>query len=366
MPSVNLSPLAGAGAQFFDNNGNPLSGGKLWSFLAGTTTEAETYRDSSGDEFHPNPIILNAAGRIPDGGEIWLDSEKSYKFVLTDSLDVEISTWDNISGIVDTATIDDGPFLRTDGGNYMTARLRAAQGSPGEDAGVVFREAISTGMFFSDGRLSLSSDGDAMVEVQNTPAIIRNNGKTLARVGKANGGYAFQGQEEQGLFFEEPALLLSNQAAAGTVATDTKLTIPQGNLDTSGYSFTESPNSGMTKEGDDIVFYIDGVEVFRISKNPVALPTWQSVSRNLNTTYTNDSTGYLYVQINVSAPNVDWVSVRGFVNDMIMSNYQNIGRNYTIASTTLLIVPPGQTYRVDTLGNAGPRSAAWRELLLPR
>ena len=37
-PVVNFSPFAGAGAQFFDNNGVPLAGGLLYTYASGTTT----------------------------------------------------------------------------------------------------------------------------------------------------------------------------------------------------------------------------------------------------------------------------------------------------------------------------------------
>lgn len=97
--AVFLSPVGGAGAQFCDNNGNPLNGGKLYTYLAGTTTPAATYTSSAGATFHPNPIILNAGGRVPDSGEIWLTDSVSYKFVLKTSADVLIATWDNITGI---------------------------------------------------------------------------------------------------------------------------------------------------------------------------------------------------------------------------------------------------------------------------
>lgn len=97
--SVNLSPVGGAGAQFCDNNGNPLNGGKLYTYSAGTTTPAATYTSAAGSVFHPNPIILNAGGRVPDSGEIWLSDNISYKFVLKTSADVLIATWDNINGI---------------------------------------------------------------------------------------------------------------------------------------------------------------------------------------------------------------------------------------------------------------------------
>jgi len=97
--SVNLSPVAGAAAQFLDNSGNVLTGGKLYTYLAGTTTPAATYTSSTGTQFHTNPIILDAAGRVPNGGEIWLSDNVQYKFVLKDANDVLIGTWDNLVGI---------------------------------------------------------------------------------------------------------------------------------------------------------------------------------------------------------------------------------------------------------------------------
>lgn len=97
--AVNLSPVGGAAAQFFDNSGQVLTGGKLYTYYAGTTTPATTYTTNSGITAQPNPIVLNAAGRVPDSGEIWLSEDTLYKFILKDSTDVEIATWDNIDGI---------------------------------------------------------------------------------------------------------------------------------------------------------------------------------------------------------------------------------------------------------------------------
>jgi len=95
--AVFLSPVGGAAAQFFTNSGVPLTGGKLYTYAAGTTTPQTAYTSSSGVTAHTNPIILDSAGRVP-GGEIWLTSA-SYKFVLNTSTDVLIATYDNISGI---------------------------------------------------------------------------------------------------------------------------------------------------------------------------------------------------------------------------------------------------------------------------
>ena len=97
--AVNLSPVGGVAAQFFDNSGNVLTGGKLYTYSAGTTTPAATFTSSVGTTAQPNPIVLDAAGRVSNGGEIWLTDGVIYKFVLKTSTDVTIATYDNITGI---------------------------------------------------------------------------------------------------------------------------------------------------------------------------------------------------------------------------------------------------------------------------
>lgn len=79
--------------QFFSAAGDPLSGGKLYTYAAGTTTPLATFTDENGLTPNANPVILNSRGEA----SVWLGNA-SYKFKLTDSTDVEIWTVDNLDG----------------------------------------------------------------------------------------------------------------------------------------------------------------------------------------------------------------------------------------------------------------------------
>ena len=96
--AVTLSPVGGVAAQFFDNSGNLLTYGQIYTYAAGTSTPQATYTSAAGTIASANPIILDASGRVP-GGEIWLSSGVQYKFVLQNSVGSTIGTYDNISGI---------------------------------------------------------------------------------------------------------------------------------------------------------------------------------------------------------------------------------------------------------------------------
>jgi hypothetical protein len=119
--SFTLSLFAGAGQQFFDDNGVPLSGGKIYSYYAGTTTPLATYTTSSGTIAHTNPIILDAAGRVPAGGEIWLTTGIGYKFIVKTSTELLIVTLDNIPSSAQPPAANDADSIMYEQGYSVTA-----------------------------------------------------------------------------------------------------------------------------------------------------------------------------------------------------------------------------------------------------
>ena len=100
MASVLLSPY-GIGQQFFDDNGVPLAGGLIYTYQAGSSTPLVTYTTNGGTIANANPIVLDAAGRVPQ--EIWLLTGYSYKFILQNASAVLIQTLDNIYPILQNA-----------------------------------------------------------------------------------------------------------------------------------------------------------------------------------------------------------------------------------------------------------------------
>jgi hypothetical protein len=99
-----LSPYGAPPLRFTDANGNPLNGGQIETYLAGTTTPKATYKNRSGAALHANPIVLLSDGWVP-GGAIWLDTdEPGYKFVLKTSAGVTLLTVDEIRPLAEPGT----------------------------------------------------------------------------------------------------------------------------------------------------------------------------------------------------------------------------------------------------------------------
>ena len=94
-----ISPLFGAGFQAFNNQGVVLAGGKIYTYVAGTTNAQATWTSSTQSVQNSNPIVLDSAGRVPTA--VWLQGGVAYKFVLTDSNGNTIGTYDNVPGVND-------------------------------------------------------------------------------------------------------------------------------------------------------------------------------------------------------------------------------------------------------------------------
>jgi hypothetical protein len=141
--AVNLSPVGGVAAQFFTNDGVPLTGGMLYSYLAGTSTPATTYTSSNGNIAHSNPIVLDSAGRVPTG-EIWLTDGINYKFVLKDANDVLIATYDNISGINSNfISFTNQQEIQTATAGQTVFTLTTMQYQPGTNSLSVFVDGVN-------------------------------------------------------------------------------------------------------------------------------------------------------------------------------------------------------------------------------
>jgi hypothetical protein len=161
--TVNLSMLAGAGAQFFDNSGVILSGGLVYTYAAGTTTPQATYTTSSGGTAHANPIVLDSAGRVPSGGEVWLTDGVAYKFVLKTSAAVTIATYDNVTGNSNGILSS----LAASSGSSLVGFIQSGTGAVATTVQTKLRESVSVLDF---GASTASADNTTYIQNALTAA----------------------------------------------------------------------------------------------------------------------------------------------------------------------------------------------------
>jgi hypothetical protein len=136
--TTNISPQPKL--QFLDSNGVPLSGGKVYTYAAGTTTPAVTYTDYTGNTANSNPIILDSRGEC----SIWLGTSL-YKIRLDNASNVSIWTVDNIGGAATLAN------LAASGGSSLIGFLQAGTGAQTRTVQSKLRDFVSVKDFGATG-----------------------------------------------------------------------------------------------------------------------------------------------------------------------------------------------------------------------
>lgn len=128
--------------QFFDNNGLPAVGYKLFTYSAGTTNKLATFSDVGLLTPNTNPIVLDASGRCL----VYL-SASSYKFVMapptdTDPPTVPIWTVDDVTAVPGSNTYLD---LTGIAGESLAAvdAVYLSDGSGGQTAGQWYKADAS-------------------------------------------------------------------------------------------------------------------------------------------------------------------------------------------------------------------------------
>jgi hypothetical protein len=115
-----LSPVFGAGAQLFNNSGSVLAGGRIYTYVAGSSVAAATFTTPVASVANANPIILDSAGRPPQ--EVWLLSGSTYRFVITDSVGTPVAySYDNISGVNDFVVLTASEWILGGAPTYVSA-----------------------------------------------------------------------------------------------------------------------------------------------------------------------------------------------------------------------------------------------------
>lgn len=174
-----------------DDSDNPLSLGQVYTYDAGTTTLKTTYQDRDLEDPHPNPIVLDANGRI----KAW--AEDRVKLVIQTAAGATLRTIDNVglsdadiasasvaeaagSGLVvaedDTLAVDvDGSTLTITSNKVKIASGATLPGSPSSAAnftvGAILE--VTTKLYpTTDTNAAVSSPGPKTISVSDGSRVL--------------------------------------------------------------------------------------------------------------------------------------------------------------------------------------------------
>lgn len=229
--------------RFFDENGDPLAGGKLWTYQAGTTTPRVTWKDSLNAQENENPIILDSEGYC----DIYYTTG-SYKFVLMTADDVEIWSRDGISQPTGGGG---GGSLPPGGAQY--AVLQKLTGDDG-DADWVLNQAVGFSQTYGEtlNLIGIQAMFDYIFDITYTPPtislsasgnVLREKGTAVTSTTLTAAIVKKSDPIAEVRFYMNPSTLLDTQTSGGA--------IPNGGNSTYNWTGSFSDNTTFRAEVDD-------------------------------------------------------------------------------------------------------------------
>ena len=177
LPTVN--PLF----QAFDHNGNPLSGGKLYTYSVGTTSSKTTYSDYDLQTANANPIILNARG------EATVYIAGPTKFVLKDSSDYTIWTFDNIGTGNIITLADEGTPTVLGGRSFVTGGTTTITDFDDGHTGQIITVISAHAVTITDGtNILLSGSKDFVMAASDTLTLIQKSDTKWYEMARSQNG----------------------------------------------------------------------------------------------------------------------------------------------------------------------------------
>lgn len=153
MASLTPSPFM----QFFDANGTPLVGGKLYTYASGTTSPLSTYTNAGALTPNTNPVILDSSG----SAAVWLGPQL-YTFLLTDANGVQLWSADDIGTHITLQNV-------TYNGSETTDNIKAGVGISGSFG-------INLGVFSATPSITTA---DANIAIANATSAVGLKGATF-------------------------------------------------------------------------------------------------------------------------------------------------------------------------------------------
>ncbi len=311
--------------QFFDENGDPLAGGKLEFFESGTSTPQDTFSDDALTVPNTNPKILDSAGRA---GDIFFTSS-DYKVVLKKADDTVVWTADPVrsptpkstavvavSAATTVSTGDDGALYAADatsGGFLITLPAAADAGNGFEWSAIKVDSTTNTVTVDANGSETINGELDYTLSQQWATVTLRCDGAewyvTAESVSRENA--PFDPKHLEGLTLENGGTPASEVSISPGSARDTddggNILLSSSITKRLNAAFSEGNNQGGLDTGTvaaDTTYYVfaigktDGTAdvLFSTSETSPSVPGGFSFKRRIGSLRTDSSSNIIVNQ----------------------------------------------------------------------